>query len=398
VNLLRASWIAPVSGPPLRDGCVAVDDAGVIHWVGHRGDADEPEGTVRELGEGVLIPGLINAHCHLELSHCRGLASRVKGFVPWVEALVQERGALPPEESARHLQEAIRYIEMETGTVAIGDVSNSLDSVAPLSASGLYAVVFHELVAWDAAVSESVLASSTAQCDAATARCGERVRIVSAAHAPHSVSPALLRALRSRGGPYAVHLAESPSECRFFADGGGDWPAFLERRGLGHVRFDPPGVSPVRYLCNLGVLHSKLLAAHAVHVDAMDIAILAQHGVSVVLCPSSNRNLDVGMAPVPRLIRGGVNVCLGTDSVASGDGLDVAQEMTEIHRRHPELSPRSILRMATAAGAAALRLPALGAIEPGRQGAFAFAAGTVTDGDPERFVVSGVAPVRRIAR
>jgi cytosine/adenosine deaminase-related metal-dependent hydrolase len=275
-------------------------------------------------------------------------------------------------------------------------VSNTLSSVEPLSASGLYAVVFQELIGWDGAKVDVALAAAAGQRETFGPRCSPRVRIAPSAHAPHSVSPGLFRALRARGGPYTVHVAESPSEIRFLRDGTGDWPAFLASRGLGHVRFDPPAVSPVRYLRDLGVLHPRLLAAHAVHVDDVDIAVLAQHGVSVVTCPSSNRNLEVGAAPVSRLVRGGVRVCLGTDSVASGDSLDVAREMAEVHRVHPDLSPRSILRMATVAGAQALGLSEIGAIEPGRDAALAFAAGAVPDDDPERFVVSGAVPLRRV--
>jgi cytosine/adenosine deaminase-related metal-dependent hydrolase len=397
VNLLAASFVLPVSGPPLRDGRVAVRDDGVIQWVGRRGDPGEPEGPLRDLGDGVLTPGLVNAHCHLELSHCRGLAGLGQGFVPWVEALVAARLEADEADATRHLAEAIRYLETETATVAIGDVSNSLAPVAPLLASSLRAVVFQELVAWDGARTESVLAYAAVERERLGAAGGERVRIVPAAHAPYSVAPALFRAMRARGGPYAVHLAESPAESQFLRDGGGDWGPFLERRGLGYVRFDPPGLSPVRYLCELGALHPKLLAAHAVQVDDVDISILAQHGVSVVTCPSSNRNLGVGLARLPRLLRGGVRVCLGTDSVASGDSLDVAKEMAEVSRVHPEIPARVVLRMATASGAAALGLPSLGAIAPGREAALAFAPGPVTDGDPERFVVSGEGVLRKVA-
>src|SRR5688500_14948770 len=103
MKLLAAAWVVPVSAPPLRDGRVAVDESGVIQWVGRAGDPGEPEGSVRDLGDGVLLPGLVNAHCHLELSHLEGLSQRTgPAFVPWVEALVQQRTALSePDVKAR---------------------------------------------------------------------------------------------------------------------------------------------------------------------------------------------------------------------------------------------------------------------------------------------------------
>ena len=121
----------------------------------------------------------------------------------------------------------------------------------------------------------------------------------------------VVKLLVERGGPAAIHLAESEDEARFLCDGGGSWSGFLERRGLGHVAFDPPGVSPVRYLEQLGALHPRLVAAHCVKVDEQDRARLARHGVQVVLCPRSNRNLGVGRADVPALLASGVRLALG---------------------------------------------------------------------------------------
>jgi cytosine/adenosine deaminase-related metal-dependent hydrolase len=396
VKVLAAGWVLPVGAPPIRDGRVAVDDSGLIQWVGRAGDPDEPEGTLRELGDGVLLPGLVNAHCHLELSHLDGLAKKTNGFVSWVEAVVAQRASHDPGEVAQSLGEAIQRLVEETATVAIGDISNTLASVTPLSLSGLRSVVFHEVIGWDGARAAEVLKAADerwSRLDTGSAS----VRLALGAHAPHSVAPELFTAMKGHGGIATIHLAESPDETRFLKDGGGDWAGFLERRGLGHVAFRPPGVSPVRYLERLGVLHAGMVAAHAVHVDPVDTTILAQRGVFVACCPTSNRNLGVGQAPIPQLLRGGVRVCLGTDSLASGDSLDVAREMAEVHRAFPELPPRAIVRMGTAAGAAALGFNDLGTLAPGRRAALAFAAGPVPNDDPERFVVGGVAPLRRMA-
>lgn len=392
-RLLAASWVLPVSAPPIRDGAVAID-AGRITWVGPRRDA--PPGSVQDLGAGVLMPGLVNAHCHLELSHLRGLAPERPGFVPWVEALIRERAAVPVEEARHAAAEAVRWIERETATVAIGDVSNTLDTVPLLAESELHAVVFHELIGWDPAPAAAVLESARVR-QASLAPTGDRIRIRLAAHAPHSVSPALFAKLREGGGPATVHLAESPAEARFLSHGDGEWAEFLRSRALGGVPFEPAGSSPVQYLDRLGVLYPGLLVAHAVQTDEADARTLAARGVFVVVCPSSNRNLDVGVAPVPRLLAAGVPVCLGTDSVASGDDLDVAREMLEVRRAFPELPARAIVRMATLTGAEALGFPNLGAIEPGRAALLAFAAARSAPDDPEAFLVSGAAALRRVA-
>jgi cytosine/adenosine deaminase-related metal-dependent hydrolase len=217
-----------------------------------------------------------------------------------------------------------------------------------------------------------------------------------AAHAPHSVSADLLALLVSRGGPATLHLAEAPEEVRFLQDGSGAWAEFLDRRGLGHVGFEAPGLSPVRYADRLGVLHERLVAAHGVQLDAGDRAILARRGVHVALCPRSNRNLGVGPADVPALVEAGVRLCLGTDSLASVETLDVLEDAVWLHRTFPEIEPAVLLRMATAGGAAALGLLDLGAIAPGRAAALAFAPATAVPVDPHRFLLSGETRLGRV--
>ena len=392
MEILTASWVVTVAGPPLRDGRVAVE-GGRIAWGGREGDPGEPEAPVRDLGSGVLLPGLVNAHCHLELSHLAGRVSFAGGFVAWVEALVGSRGG--DEEVVRaSAAEAIRALE-ESGTVAVGDVSNGLVHLDLLEASRLEAVVFFELLAWDPARALATLEWAEGRL-AGLDGLAPNVRVRLAAHAPHSVSPALFAGLVARGGPAALHLAESPDETRFVATGEGDWPGFLERRGLGHVLFDPPGLSPVRYVDRLGALRRGLVAAHCVHVDAADREVLARRGVYVALCPRSNRNLGVGMARAPELMRAGVRLCLGTDSLASAESLDLLADAALLHRQFPTLDPAAIVRMATLGGAEALGLAELGAIAPGRRAALAFAPAASVPSDPCRFLVSGEARLRRI--
>ncbi len=394
MEILTATWVLPIARPPLRDGRVAIGD-GRIAWVGSTGEAGAPEAPVRDLGKGVLLPGLVNAHCHLELSHLAGRVTFGAGFVPWVEGVVANRGRFKDGDVRSAASAAIRFLE-ERGTVAIGDVSNTLGHIERLASSCLSAVVFLELLAWDPAKARSTLVWADGQASAAAAwlRPGLEVRL--AAHALHSVSPDLLRLLAGRGGPAAIHLAESPDESAFLLSGDGAWPAFLERRGLGHVAFSPPGVSPVRYAEDLGLLHPRLVAAHAVQVDAADRELLARRGVHVVLCPRSNRNLGVGTADVPALLAAGVRLALGTDSLASVESLDVLEDAILLRRSFPDLDPAAIVRMATLGGAEALGFDDLGAIAPGKRAALAFAAGVGPEADPHEFLLSGDACLRPV--
>jgi aminodeoxyfutalosine deaminase len=389
--VLTAAWVVPVSRPPIRDGRVAVQD-GRVTWVGGPGDAGAPEGEVHDLGLGVLLPGLVNAHCHLELSHLKGRLDRSGGFAHWVEDLVATRGRDGPGPVRAATARGIREVE-GTGTVAVGDVSNELSHLDLLARSSLTAVVFHELLGWNPARASVIVEEADARRRGPQ---GGGVEVRLAAHAPHSVSPELFAELVKRGGPAAIHLAESAEEARFLLRGDGAWMRFLERRGLGDLPFDPPGVSPVRYVDELGALRAGMVAAHCVYVDDADRARLAARGVRVVVCPRSNLNLGVGIPDVPELLAAGVRLCLGTDSLASVDSLDLIDDATVLHEEFPELAPAVIVEMATLGGARALRLDGLGAIAPGMRAELAFARAERVPEDAAAFLLSGEARLERV--
>lgn len=393
MRILAASWVVPAGAPPIRRGRVAVE-AGRIVWVGSPLDAGAPDAPLLDLGDGVLLPGLVNAHCHLELSALAGRVDRSHGFVPWVASLVEARDAGEAGDERAAIAGAIRQME-ESGTAAVGDVSNRLPHLDLLAASSLSAVVFHELLGWDPGAAAGILEAADARL-AALRQQGLRPDVRLAAHALYSVSPALFEGLGERGGPAALHLAESDAETRFLAGGEGEWSVFLRQRGLGQVAFRPPRTSPVAYAASLGLLKPGLLAAHCVHVDAAACRTLARAGVSVVLCPRSNQELDVGVAPVADLLEAGVELSLGTDSLASVPTLNLLDDVVALHRQVPALDPAVIIRLATAGGARALGLAELGAIAPGRRSALAFAPASRTPRDPLAYLVSGDARLSKV--
>jgi cytosine/adenosine deaminase-related metal-dependent hydrolase len=389
LRVYSAAWVVPVSRPPIAGGRVATEGGRVV-WVGAPGDPGEPAGEAHDLGTGVLLPGLVNAHCHLELSHLAGLDRAVTGgLVPWVEALMERRGQTDEEAIRAATRKAIRQLE-STGTVAVGDVSNTLRHLDLLEASGLRAVVFYELIGFDPAKAAGTLAGA-GKVLSLSRHAPLRTRIRLAAHAPYSVSAELFAGIVERGGPASLHLAESPAESRLVAAGDGAWRGFLDRRGLSDVPFDARGQSPVAYVDGLGALRPGTICAHCVHVDDADCRTLASRGVFVALCPRSNRNLGAGTAPVPRMIAAGVRLCLGTDSLASAATLDLMEDMALLQAQFPDLDPAVIVRMATAGGAAALGLEGFGVIEAGASADLAFVPASSRPPDPCRFLTSGSA-------
>jgi len=393
VRRLTAGWVVPVGAPPLARGQVAID-GGRIEWVGPADAQDAPGGLLLDLGPGILLPGLVNAHTHLELSFLSGRLEGLSGFVDWVRGVVEGRG-VDAEVAREAAGRAIRELE-ESGTVAVGDVSNALGHLDLLEGARLRSVVFHELLAWDPRVAAAVARSAERRVSERAPLSG-KVQVRLAAHAPHSVSPALLEELRRLGGIASIHLAESREESRFLQSGDGPWAGFLAERGLGEVPFVAPGVSPVRYLNDIGALERGRVVVHCVQTDAEDARLLKRAGVSVAVCLRSNRRLGVGLPPVPRLLEEGVPLCLGTDSLASVESLRMEDEMHALREAFPDLPASAIVEMATRGGARALGFPDLGSIAAGQTAALAYADVEDAGGDPLERLVSGRARIRALS-
>jgi cytosine/adenosine deaminase-related metal-dependent hydrolase len=173
-------------------------------------------------------------------------------------------------------------------------------------------------------------------------------------------------------------------------DGSGPLPELLREFGILDDAWRPPAHSPLEHLDRLGVLSSRTIVMHAIHLTAQDLSRLQARGVTVVTCPRSNLRIGVGRTPVPKLLSMGVPVALGTDSLAAGVDLDLFREMAALRGEHPGLSPAAVLRMATLNGARALRLDRyLGTIEAGKLGALVSVPLEDPDDDPFETVTSG---------
>ncbi len=357
------------------------------------------EGAI-DLGHVALMPALVNAHTHLELSYLRGRVGPAGSFVDWVRALLAlRRDASDPR--ATHIVEAATRAHGEavsSGTGVFGDVSNTL--VTPLlgtRAPHIAGIVFHELIGFRSGGADALIAAAREQ---AQAHRVADVRINPAPHAPYSVSPALFRAIGvelARGGSpiTTVHLAESPEEVRLLRDGTGPWRQALEDFGAWDEAWEPPGTSPMAYAESLGFLGPAVLAVHGVQCDGADVARLAASGATVVVCPRSNLHVGVGNAPIDAFYRAGVPVAIGTDSLASAPDLNMFEEMAHVRRAAPSVPARRILESATRVGANALGYgDQHGVIVPGA--APGLIAVDLPDNvvDVEEYLLSGIGPER----
>jgi cytosine/adenosine deaminase-related metal-dependent hydrolase len=366
----RARWILPISRPPVRDGWIEVA-AGRVSGVSWIEGEDSGEGPVEaiDLGAGsAILPGLINAHTHLELSHLAGTVPPAPSMAGWIRTLLAARARTQPD--ARAIEAAIGAA-WRSGTIAFGDISNTLASVEPLLASGCRAVVFHEVLGFAVRDPAPLVAHAVSR---AADLAGGRVRIRPAPHAPYSVSPALLAALAAAADghglwPSTIHVAESAEEIEFLETGGGPFRRLLEDLGAWDEAWEPPGVGPVEYLDRLGVLGARTLLVHGVRLTPTDLTRLAAIGATVVTCPRSNRWTGSGAPPLDGIFACGVNVAIGTDSLASAPDLDLFAELAEARRLAPAVPASRLIRAATSGGATALGFRELGALDRGAEAA-----------------------------
>ena len=371
MKVISARWVVPVERPPIADGAIALDDDGTVRAVGTRAAVRaEFSAAPEERAEGVLVPGLVIAHCHLELSALAEVVPGGDGLVPWASALMQQARELPRERRRAAATEAASAAA-RLGAAAIGDVGNSLDAAPAIGAAKLRGVLFHELVGSREAATGDALADAARERAGAQAEWPADLGYVPAPHAPYSVGADLLRrifaAATATGRATSIHVAEDPDELALLRDGSGRWAAVLEAMRV-PVASRVPGKSPLAYLADLGAFAgTPPLLVHMVHARGDDRRLAREAGATVVLCPRSNLHIVGQLADVPALLEDGVAIALGTDSLASAPDLSLWGEMATLAASFPGVPAARWLAAATTGGAAALGLGALGTLSPGKR-------------------------------
>jgi aminodeoxyfutalosine deaminase len=397
----HAAWIVPIAEPAIRDGWVAVDRGRIVAYgapgpSGRRGLADGAREI--DLGSVVVLPGLVNAHTHLELSYLHDEVPPASQFVTWIRAVMAARRQHPVPDAPEIVEAVVRAIDdsLACGTALVGDISNTLVSVAPLSRSALSAVVFYELIRFNAPDPGHFVEQARRQIEG-LAR-SDRVRVTLAAHAPYSVAPLVLRAIRRAVdrdpfAPCSIHLAESVEEVEFIRSGDGPWRELLEEVGAWDPAWVPPDRSPVEFLDESGFLGARVLAVHGVQMTPSDLERLAARGATLVTCPRSNGHTGAGAPPIEDFYASGVNVAIGTDSLASAPDLNVFAELATLRALAPTIPAASLLESATRHGAHALGFDAdYGTIEPGKTARLIAVDLPSANVDVEEYLVGGVEP------
>ena len=340
---MTARWVFPVEGPPLARGTVTI--------CGERITAVQPHGRRTadlDLGNAAVLPGLVNAHTHLDLSGLRGRTPPTQDFTAWLRSVVRHRRQLTPSQVEADTRAGLAE-SLVHGTTLLGDISAGGMSWPVLAASPLRAVVFYELLGLPPARAREVWTGACAWLTAHPPTTACRPGL--SPHAPYSVHRGLysLAARRARAQqlPLATHLAETPAELELLAHRHGPLVEFLADLGAWY----PDGlVSDPGHVLRL----SRRAAPLFVHGNYLEPGTTIPRAGTIVYCPRSHAGFGHAPHPFRDFLAAGVRVALGTDSLASNPDLDVLAEARFVHARHPDVPGETVLRMATLSGAEAL--------------------------------------------
>lgn len=386
--ILKARWVHPVAAPPMRDAFVELRH-GRITRVGAQADLPPGPADLIDLGDTLLVPGLVNPHTHLELTGYAGALPR-GNFWDWVRELIRLRAADDADERERRAVADGAWQSLRAGVTCVGDISRTNLAWRVLKDIPIRKVCFVELI--------SIASQPPRDPDELRAALDEIVEdpLLTAGvspHAPYTVRPdhvgAALALAAQRRRPWTMHLAETDEETRFLRGDPGALPPMFAPRPQADL--DPanapaapspsepapaarppsapaPAAGPVAYLARHLPPGWPGALAHMNYVAPDEIAPLAALNGAVVYCPRAHRFFGHPPYPLGRLLAGGVRVAIGTDSLASNDSLSILDELHHVHTRAaPDLPPDALLRMATLDAAAALNLSdQIGSIEPGK--------------------------------
>ncbi len=326
---------------------------GTIEGIVNQRDAGEdPEKLT-----GILSPGFVNAHCHLELSHLKGRIPMKTGLVEFVLSVVAQRKNVPGE-----ILESIQAAEkemLEAGIVAVGDICNTSDTLAQKSGKQFYYYNFIELAGWQADQARSRFDFGKSLYDRFAEMAGDEDHLSICPHAPYSVSNPLWKLLGD-GFPQktiTMHNQETATEDAFFISGRGGLTEMYKRMKIDITDFSGTGMGSLPYCLPMLERAKNIILVHNTYSSAEDLDMAGNFNRNLFfcLCPNANLFIEDRLPDIPEMIRLNANIVIGTDSLASNHRLSVLEEMKTIRKYFPDIEVSCLLKWATSNGARALQ-------------------------------------------
>jgi cytosine/adenosine deaminase-related metal-dependent hydrolase len=365
--ILRAKVVLPITAPPIEDGAVFVSH-GKIRAVGTWRELSRHASLiarqpVTDLGEVILLPGLVNAHCHLDYTGMAGEISPTKNFTDWIAAITAFKASWDYSDYAQSWLRGARQL-LKTGTTTVADIEAVPELLPEVwEATPLRVFSFLEMTGIKSRrPPRNILRDASRKISSLK---HPRHSAHLSPHAPYSTVPELLKlcaaAARKKNWLISTHIAESETEFEMFQNAAGAMHDWLARNGRDNA--DCGHGSPVTHYARKKILGPNVLAIHVNYLAHGDARLLARTKTNVVHCPRSHDYFRHTKFERERLANAGVNLCLGTDSLATTrkDGkkkpeLNMFAEMQTLAAKDKNISPEDILQMATANGARALGL------------------------------------------
>ena len=363
MRIIQADYIFPLNQAPIKNGYLFIEDDGTVIHV--TDTAPITKDFQVEQYSGFICPGFINTHCHLELSHLKGLLPEALGLEKFISKIPKMRGSphLNPSKSMRDADKEMR----EAGIVAVGDISNTSDGLEVKKKSPLHYHSFVEVFGLDTKKSNSLLLEGKKVLEIYREN-NQAASLVP--HAPYSVSPILLEGIygHDKNSIKSIHHQESKSENQLFLDGEGPLVALYEEKGVDISKLKKMGktssqYSVLDYLSN----DEKILFVHNTYSKPEDIDLIEKNLTSAYwcTCPKANWYIERQLPDYELWRKNNLKVTLGTDSLASNHGLSILEEIKCIHESFPQIPTNELLIWACKNGAEFLDLPRLGSFSPG---------------------------------
>lgn len=407
---IRARRLLPLSQPVIENGALQVCRGRIESlggWPELKQRFQPAAKDVIDLGEALLLPGLVNPHCHLNYTSLAGQIPPTRGFPDWVKSITALKSSMSDTEFLESWRQGAHML-LRHGITTVADVLSVPNLLASaLASTPLRVVGFLEMTGVRSRRAPvQILEEALAIIDDPAAR---PLRFGLSPHAPYSTTPELLRRVaetaRARALPVTMHIAESKEEFEMFMHGKGEMFRWIQRNE--REMSDCGKGSPVACVKRQGLLQPGLLAVHLNYLAEGDVPLLAENGVQAVHCPRSHEYFRHDTFPYELLTRAGVPVSLGTDSLVSvkkekgKEGsrattlrLDLFEEMRCFHRHHPHVDPQTLVSMTTSIPAKGLGLGrCTGSFGPGKWADCIAIPDTAGTGDPYETVVAHKGPV-----